>query len=71
MSWRLSLNGVKYFEIDYPDILNWKMEQLKDEKMLTPLIPIGCDLTSDDWPNSLIEKGFDSTFLFSFSIFNF
>ena len=59
MAWRFELHSVKYFEIDYQDILNWKIEQLKDEKMKTPLIPIGCDLTSDEWPNSLISKGFD------------
>ena len=64
-AWRINLpNNIKYFEIDYQDILQWKIDQLKDEKLKLNMKPVFADLSSDDWSFKLMDAGFDSELSF-------
>lgn len=56
----LRINSHKIFEIDYPNVINYKEEVLHNEKAFCDLIRLSTDLSNPDWPFHLIKRGFSS-----------
>lgn len=49
--------GIKVYELDYPEVLNYKANLLKAEAPSCELHTIGVDLTQP-WENKLLDEGF-------------
>ncbi|MBD2505236.1 class I SAM-dependent methyltransferase [Anabaena azotica] len=49
----------KYFEIDYPEVLNYKNEILKDVPTICSRYSIAVDLTDTNWVELLLQQGYD------------
>ncbi len=61
-AWRLHLPAdVTYYELDFPEVIQWKLETLKDQPYTCNYKPIGADLRRDDWDDQLKANGFDGT----------
>jgi len=60
--WRLaSLSAVPYFEVDFSEIFDFKLEKLAASTPLySSYIPVRCDLSLPDWQDKLFEAGFQS-----------
>jgi len=62
VAWRIRFpSDVTYFELDFPEMLEWKSNRLKDEKVQCNYKAVGIDLRDPQWPNKLVEAGFDKT----------
>ena len=48
------------FEIDFPNVINYKQEVLRNEKPFCDLIRLSIDLSNPDWTSHLIKSGFSS-----------
>jgi len=60
VAWRIKFpDNVTYFEMDFPEILEWKQSILKNEKPLCKYKSVSVDLRSPDWSYKLIDAGFD------------
>lgn len=51
--------GTKYYEIDYPEVLTYKNEILKDVLTTCDRYSIAVDLTGTNWVEILLQQGFD------------
>ncbi|MFQ5979899.1 MAG: class I SAM-dependent methyltransferase [Candidatus Heimdallarchaeota archaeon] len=56
----LQTNTHHIFELDFPIVIEYKGEVLKDEKPLCELVRIPADLSHLDWSTQLIASGFSS-----------
>lgn len=56
LNWNL---GMKYYEIDYPEVINYKNEILKDVTATCWRYSIAVDLTDANWVKLLLEQGYD------------
>ncbi len=56
----LQTNTHIIFEIDFPTIIQYKEEILRDEQPLCSLVRLSVDLTNPDWTSYLIKSGFSS-----------
>jgi methyltransferase (TIGR00027 family) len=54
----LQTNAHIVFEIDFPSIIQYKEEVLKDEKQLCSLVRLSLDLSNPDWTKKIIESGY-------------
>jgi len=62
VAWRIPFPpDVTYFELDFPEMLEWKSSRLKDEKLQCNYKAVGIDLRDPQWPNKLVAAGFDKT----------
>ena len=63
-AWRLNLpSQVTYYELDFPEVINFKQSRLCNEQVLCNYKPIAVDLREASWTQKLIDSGFDSTFI--------
>jgi methyltransferase (TIGR00027 family) len=51
-------DGVRYFEVDRPAVLDYKRECLAGEAPRADHRPVPRDLTSPSWPDALVETGY-------------
>jgi methyltransferase (TIGR00027 family) len=60
IAWRIAFQpDVTYFELDFPEMLQWKQAHLKDEKVKCNYKAVEADLRDPGWPQKLIDAGFD------------
>ncbi|MBD2536268.1 SAM-dependent methyltransferase [Nostoc flagelliforme FACHB-838] len=53
--------GTKYYEIDYPEVLNYKDSILKDTPTTCHRYSIAIDLTDYCWVQQLLQQGYDKS----------
>jgi len=62
-AWRLDWRQkVTVFEMDYEEVLKWKMEKLHSVNAIVTCgkhETVGCDLVKENWEQLLMQKGFD------------
>ena len=69
-AWRLNLpSQVTYYELDFPEVINYKQAKLSNEQVLCNYKAIPVDLREATWTQKLVENGFDSIY-FTLNIFN-
>lgn len=56
----LQTNTHRIFELDFPIVIDYKADILKDEKLLCELVRIPANLSHLDWSAQLIASGFSS-----------
>lgn len=56
----LQTNTHTLFEIDFPSVINYKQEILKNEQPLCDLVRVSTDLSNHDWTSYLMKSGFSS-----------
>ena len=54
-------SNVTYYELDFPEIMNYKISKLPPSQAKCNYKPISIDLRDSSWPQKLLENGFDST----------
>jgi len=64
--WRLQKtvgHSVSYFEIDFPEIFEWKLSVLKEASAVTPFEyhSVSADLSLPGWAQVLVQSGFDTS----------
>ena len=52
-------DGVRYFEVDRPAVLDYKRERLAAVKPQADHRPVAVDLTSPSWPAALVDAGYE------------
>ncbi|MFX1464707.1 MAG: class I SAM-dependent methyltransferase [Promethearchaeota archaeon] len=56
----LQTNSHIIFEVDFPNVIDYKEEFLRNEKPLCDLVRLSLDLSKADWTSNLIKSGFSS-----------
>ncbi len=56
----LEINTHRLFEIDFPYVIKYKQEILKNEHPLCDLVRVSTDLSNNDWTSHLMKSGFSS-----------
>jgi methyltransferase (TIGR00027 family) len=60
-AWRLNLpSHVTYYELDFPEVMEYKSSKLADVPVLCKYKPISIDLRDESWTQKLTQSGFDS-----------
>ena len=54
----LQTNRHTFFEIDFPIVIEYKEEVLKDEQPICKLVRLPADLSEDNWSTALMNHGF-------------
>lgn len=52
-------DGVRYFEVDRPAVLDYKRERLAAVRPQVDHRPVAVDLTSPSWPAALVDAGYE------------
>jgi O-methyltransferase involved in polyketide biosynthesis len=61
-AWRIPMpSNVTYYEIDFPEVMQYKLSTLASATIVSNYRPISADLRDDSWYQTLVEFGFDST----------
>lgn len=55
----IQYQSMKYFEIEFQEVFDYKLHQLKDQQPCFDYNPIDANVCVDNWTDALVTKGFD------------
>jgi methyltransferase (TIGR00027 family) len=67
-AWRISLpESITYYEMDLPNLMQYKLDKLKHIPTLVNFKPIATNLKYEEWSEQLLANGFDCIFYLYYS----